>query len=211
MRVVRQGNFIVLDGGEGAGKGTVLERLRAVFPPPKVLFTREPGGSIFGEEVRKLILSDGGKRADAATMFLLFWAARIDHSYNTIKPAVASGKHVVSDRFDSSTWAYQVYAQENDELRDLFWSLREIMVPIKPALYLYLDVEPEIGLSRAKERGERNHFDERDIKFHTDVRDGFQDFLKLIEGKTHTAIVNASRPIDKVVSDVIKILKPFLA
>ena len=208
---MRQGNFIVMDGGEGAGKGTVLRRLRAVFPPPKVLFTREPGGSIFGEEIRKLILSDGGKRADAATMFLLFWAARRDHSYNTIKPAVASGRHVVSDRFDSSTWAYQVYAEENDELRGIFWPLRELAVPVKPSLYLYLDVEPEIGLGRAKKRGERNHFDERDIKFHTDVRDGFLDFLKLAEGETHTVIVNANRSIDKVAGDVIKILKPFLA
>ncbi|MGB3922062.1 MAG: dTMP kinase [Minisyncoccia bacterium] len=208
---MKQGNFIVLDGGEGAGKGTILQRLKAVFPPPKVLFTREPGGSIFADDIRKLILSDKGKMADAATMLLLFSAARRDHSYNTIKPAISSGKHVVSDRFDFSSWAYQVYAQENDELREPFWLLREIVVPIKPSLYLLLDVEPEEGLRRAKARGERNHFDRRDIEFHADVRDGYHDFLKLVEDETHTAIIDANRPIDQVFKDVLKAVTPFLA
>lgn len=208
---MKQGNFVVLDGGDGSGKGTVINRLKVVFPPPRVIFTREPGGSVFAEDLGRLIRSDRSKKADAATMLLLFSAARRDHSYNTIKPAIFSGKHIVSDRFDSSSWAYQVYAQENDELRELFWSLRDIVVPIKPSLYLYLDVEPKIGLRRAKERGERNHFDERDITFHSDVRDGYHDFLKLVEGETHTAIVNANRSADRVFNDVLRIIRPFLA
>lgn len=206
---MKKGNLIVVDGGEGAGKGTVLTRLKDLFPPPGVVFTREPGGSPFGEEIRKLILSDGGKRADAATMLLLFSAARRDHSYNTIVPAISSGKHVVSDRFDSSTWSYQ--NPEKEGLREIFWALRELVVPIKPALYLYLDVEPKIGLRRAKERGERNHFDKRDLTFHSNVRDGYHEFLKLVEDKTHTAIVNANRSQKEVFDEVVEVLKPFLA
>src|SRR3989344_315076 len=185
--------FIVIDGGEGTGTTTMS---KYAAEAKQMLWTREPGGSPFAEEIRELILSDGARHADAETMFGLFWAARRDHLVSTVAPAIKAGKSVVCDRFDSSTWAYQIVAQGQPQLRDLFWDMRaHYCAGLLPDRYIMLDVEPAIGLARAKGReGTLTHFDERAMEFHTKVRAGFLEFAKIIKGTT----VDAGAPLDAV-------------
>ena len=197
---MKKGLFIVVDSGEGAGKTCQLNRALETFGDSLVL-TREPGGSLYAEEIRQLILkSPNAGQADAKTLFALFWAARADHMKNTILPALEAGKTVITDRFDSSTFAYQIIAQGATELKDFFWQMRDFYLgDLKPDLYIYFDIDPVIGLARKNKQGgkELNHFEARKIDFHNRLREGFKEFI------THVphAVIDASQPIDKVWAD----------
>jgi dTMP kinase len=206
---MKKGLFIVVDSGEGAGKTSQLIRAKEVFGDSLVL-TREPGGSLYAEEIRNIILkSPNAGQADAKTLFALFWAARADHMKNTIIPALEAGKTVISDRFDSSTFAYQIIAQDAKELKDFFWQMRDFYLgDLKPDIYIYFDIDPVIGLARKNGQGaeETNHFEARKIDFHNRLREGFKEFL------THVphAIIDASQSIDKVWEDFKKLLEKSL-
>src|ERR1044072_1925263 len=116
MPEVARGKFIVIDGNEGAGKTTLLKVAADIYGD-NILLTREIGGSPFAEEIRRQMFStENGNQADARTQFNLAWAARADHFKNVIRPALDKGVNVISDRFDSSTWAYQLYAQDARDL-----------------------------------------------------------------------------------------------
>ena len=164
-----RGKFIVLDSGEGAGKTLQLDRAKKHFGD-RILVTREPGGSKYAEQIRELILhSIYAEHADARTLFALFWAARADHLDKTIRPAIMAGQTVITDRFDSSTYAYQIVAQGATDLKELFWQMRDVYLQdLKPDLYVYLDVDPAIGLARKSGQGpeEINHFEARKLDFH---------------------------------------------
>ncbi|MFA6227334.1 MAG: dTMP kinase [Candidatus Paceibacterota bacterium] len=202
---MKKGLFIVVDSGEGAGKTSQLKKLQSLLGENLVL-TREPGGSPYAEEIRNLILkSPNAGQADAKTMFGLFWAARADHLKNTISPALDAGKTVVSDRFDSSTFAYQIVAQGARELENLFWQMRDFYLgDLKPDLYVYFDIDPVIGLARKNNQGgeELNHFEARKIDFHNALRAGYKEF---IEHVPH-AVIDASQPIEKVWEDFKSVL-----
>ena len=199
---MRKGVFIVLDGGDGAGKSSVAQKLKEVYGD-RLLITREPGGSRYAEKIRELILSDDGKGADPETQFLLFWAARRDILTKVIKPALDEGKIVVCDRFDSSTYAYQIYAPKRFELEPLFWYLREVMLlkdDLEPDLYVLLDVDPERGIERAKGRGALNHFDKKSLEFRKRVSDGLKEFiLHKIDNGT---VVDANQDFEAVLNSV---------
>lgn len=199
------GLFIVIEGGEGAGSTTVAKKVVEALGW-SAIYTREPGGSPYAEKIRELVLSDYAKHSDAETQFALFWAARRDHVMKTIKPAIEGGKIVVCDRFDSSTYAYQIVAQDEKQLEPLFWSMREHMLDeLQPDAYILLDVPPETGLARAKERGEStlNHFDKRKVEFHEKVNKGLRDFVKKVDG----VIIDATQPLDKVLADTLAVVK----
>ena len=194
---MKKAYFIVVDSGEGAGKTSQLKQAQDFFGDQLVL-TREPGGSPYAEEIRNLILkSPNAGQADAKTLFALFWAARADHLKNTILPALENGKVVICDRFDSSTFAYQIVAQGARELEDFFWQMRDFYLgDLKPDLYIYFDIDPKIGLARKSGQGveEQNHFEDRKIDFHNAVRAGFKEFLPHVPNK----VIDASQPIDTV-------------
>ncbi len=198
----------MLEGGEGSGKSTQIRRVQEYFDE-RILITREPGGSPYAEEIRLLILnSKNAKQADAKTHFALFWAARADHLKNTIIPALARGQNVLVDRFDSSTYAYQVFAQEASELKKFFWEMRRFYLGKNiPARYFFLDVEPRVGLSRKKKQtGEiLNHFDERDVQFHTRMRTGLLDFFKQVPHST----IDANPPFDTVTKALVAELEKY--
>jgi dTMP kinase len=194
---MKKGLFIVVDSGEGAGKTLQLNKAKEFFGNSLVL-TREPGGSPYAEEIRNLILkSPNAGQADAKTLFALFWAARADHLKNTILPALKAGKTVITDRFDSSTFAYQIIAQGATELKDFFWQMRDFYLgDLKPDLYVYFDIDPVIGLARKNKQGgeELNHFEAREINFHNALRAGFKEFIKHVPHE----VIDASQPIEKV-------------
>lgn len=201
-----RGKFIVIEGGEGSGKSTMVKIAQEHFP--HMLITREPGGSPFAEMIRKLILCDEAKDAHGETQFGLFWAARFDHVHNKVKPALENGIHVLTDRFDSSSFAYQIYGQEAKHLKDLFLKMREVYLKeYTPDLYIYLQVDPKEGLRRVAERkGKANHFDTRTIDFHHRLHEGYMDFLNLVPHK----IINANESMGGVQSHFLKILKDVL-
>jgi len=203
---MQKGKLIVVDSGEGAGKTTQIKRAKDFFGDIVVL-TREPGGSPYTEEIRNLVLnSPNAGQADAKTLFALFWAARADHLKNTILPALKEGKVVICDRFDSSTFAYQIVAQGARELEKFFWQMRDFYLgDMKPDLYVYFDIDPAIGLGRKNGQGaeERNHFEDRKIDFHNALRKGFKEFIKNVPHE----MLDASKPIDEVWNDFKSVLE----
>ncbi len=183
-----RGRFITFEGGEGAGKSTQArilgERLRS--EGRRIVLTREPGGSPFAEHLRTLILNPQTPAHGALSETLLFYAARADHIAETIKPALAQGRWVISDRFSDSTRVYQGSAGKLDLA--IIAKLEEIVVgDTKPDLTIVMDLPPEIGLARAESRLRRNlgargasvqtlardSFEARDIDFHHSLRQGF--------------------------------------
>jgi len=207
---IKKGYFIVLEGGEGSGKTSLLKRIQGEYGN-NIVVTREPGGSKFAEEIRNVILnSPNAHKANALTMFLSFCAARSDHMRETVIPALRAGKIVISDRFDGSTFAYQIIAQKNKELRKIFWIIRNIILEngkYSPNLYVYLDVNPEIGLIRRdKDKGQQNHFDRRDIKFHQTLQKGFKEFFANKNQPVKKLIINAENSQEQVFQDMRQVL-----
>lgn len=189
--------LIVLEGPDGSGKTTQIEMLRATYPDVK--FTREPGGTPFAEELRKQIFAT--PEATAREHFDMFWLAREDHIKNLILPAINAGTIVVTDRFDLSTFAYQICGFEHrGELAELFWQQRrDIVEKILGARvhYIYLDVVPEISMARLSARsGEVTHFDQKPLEFHERVHAGGHEFIDRVRrpgfSSMTTAVVDAS-------------------
>lgn len=199
--------FAVIDGGEGSGTTTLAHRLHARFP--ESIRTREPGGSRLGEELRGLILRPDAAAYDAETMFAAFWAARRDHMREIIIPARKQGRMVFSDRFDSSTWAYQIRGQEQSQLVELFWAVRaHYLKDCAPDMYIILDVPPEIGVPRAKSRGdEMTHFDLAEMDFHRRVRSGYLEFVKDVRTTQRQAVIDATKTKDEVFAEAIAFIE----
>ena len=202
-----RGKFIVIDGADGCGKTSIITYLESVYQD-QFLFTREPGGTPFADKIREVMLSPEAKAASGLTQFGLIWAARADHVEKKIKPALAKGINVISDRFDSSTFAFQIYGQETLALSSLFKQMREIYLgDTKPDLYIVLDVNPHIGVNRTSGRKVgNNHFDERDVAFHRRIRDAYHqlptEFPKVIIS-SHDDIETVRANVKKAIDDLL--------
>lgn len=205
----KRGKFIVVDGCEGAGKTTAIKSLPESLNGHKINITHEPGGTPFADKIRALILSEDAHDSGAETMFGLMWGARAEHLKNKIIPALSRGETVICDRFDSSTYAYQIKAQGAGHLKDLFWQTRKAYLgEAVPDLYLFFDVEPSLGLQRVSERNEaKTHFDERRLEFHALVREGFKEFLREVPHK----IIDANRDIVSVRDDFLEAVADLLS
>lgn len=195
-----RGRFIVLEGGEGAGKSTVARFLEGTLLEGTVLFTREPGGTPLAERIRSVMISEEAKSALAETQFSLAWAARFDHAQKVIEPALQKGIHVISERFDSATYAYQIRGQEAPQLKPLFFEFRKFLGAV-PDIYILLDVDPAEGLRRATGSGKHiDHFEKRELAFHTRVHKGLKEFLKTVP----SVAVDANRNLKEVERDVLQ-------
>lgn len=197
---MKKGKFIVLEGGEGAGKTTVASFLRENLSAKEFLVTRA-GGSPFGEELRALFVSDEAGKAAPESRFALAFAAQADHVRQVAAPALAQWTHVISDRLDASIFAYQVYAEQEMRLAELFWRTRgALLVGAVPDLYIFLDVSVEEGFSRLKRAGRPfDHFEKRSLDFHERVRGGYREFFK----RTPHVVVDANRPLEEVQNEVL--------
>jgi dTMP kinase len=208
---MKKGKLIAIEGGEGSGKSTLIDRLKKKYPD--VVFTREPGGSDYGEEIRAVILkSKFAKQADALTHLCLFFASRRDHARNILIPNLKAGKNVVTDRLDGSSFAYQLYGLNGQHLKDLFLHLRsETLAEFIPDLYIFLDVDPKEGMRRValrqQAKGEFNHFDDRGIDFHERIREGYIEFAKSFP---NVVTIDANPPLETVWQSLENILEPIL-
>lgn len=171
--------FVTFEGGEGAGKSTLIKSLCAYFSElgQHVVSTREPGGTLFGEELRNFLLHHRGMKICASAELALFLASRCQHIEERIKPELEKGSLVLSDRFTDSTVAYQGGGRGLgiDFVRDACYLVTS---NFKPNLTFYIDIEPSLGLTRASKRAEYDKFEEEKIYFHERVRDAFLAIAK---------------------------------
>jgi dTMP kinase len=189
--------FITFEGGEGGGKSTQLRRLADALRAAgqDVVATREPGGSPGAEDIRRLLVEGEPGRWAPEAEALLHFAARAEHLDKVIRPALAAGKWVLSDRFADSTIAYQGYGQGVD--RDWLQQLRHRVVgPTEPGLTLVLDLPVETGLGRALAE---QRYERMGSAFHARLRAGFLAIAR--EDLDRCVVIDAARPIEAVAAD----------
>ena len=198
------GTFITFEGGEGSGKSTHIKRLgsRMKAAGHSLVMTREPGGTPEAEAIRTLLVSGDIARWTAKSEALLNYAAREQHLEQVIRPALAQGVTVLCDRFMDSTRAYQGYAGGCD--LDFIDALEKAVVATtRPDLTLIFDLDPEIGLERARSRGDalsEDRYERKGLNFHHKLRDGFLDILRRDPGRCR--MVDASLSVDEVEQSV---------
>ncbi|MBT5930651.1 MAG: dTMP kinase [Rhodobacteraceae bacterium] len=202
--------FISFEGIDGSGKTTQLELLAEQLRTEghQVLLTREPGGSPGAEEIRTLVLQGDPDRWSAETELLLFTAARRDHLERTILPALAAGKIVLCDRFADSTRMYQGLSR--GDLRQAVDTLHALMIGTEPDLTVLIDINPALGLRRAKSRhGTEERFEDFGESLQAHMRQGF---LTLAAEQPHRIrLVDGDRSIEEVAQDVSNLVQSFLA
>ncbi len=204
MAESQRGKFITLEGGEGAGKSTQVQRLVAFLEQRglEVLGTREPGGSPGAEEIRRLLVEGEPGRWTPLTEALLHSAARADHVARLIEPALMDGRWVVSDRFSDSTLAYQGHGHELG--LDIVARLNSMSSGgLCPDLTIILDLPVKEGLKRAGIRAgngmgadREDRYERMDMAFHERLRAGF---LAIAENEPERCVViDAGAGIDGV-------------
>lgn len=171
--------FITIEGPDGSGKSTQARLLADHLAGQgyDVLFTREPGGTEIGDQIRRVIMSLDNKQMSPQAEFLLFSASRAQLVREVIQPKLAAGGVVVCDRFYDSSLAYQGYGHQLDldQLRSVTGFVTGGLVP---DLTLLLDLPSQVGLNRRREAGLWNRLDDYDLAFHERVRAGYQQLAQ---------------------------------
>lgn len=164
--------FMILEGGEGSGKDTQIDLLKKRLDPDRTVFTREPGGTSLGEELRRILLST---HMQPEAEMLIFLAARAELVQEVIRPALKMGKLVISNRFGLSTIAYQIYGRSRPQLLDFLRIVsKQVLGDLESPYCILLDVTPDVGLKRVKGRGDgMTVFDAELQEFHERVRRGY--------------------------------------
>lgn len=194
--------FITFEGPDGAGKTTVINRLRDFFSQmtTQYIVTREPGGSQIAEEIRRVILSSANQQMAATTEALLFAASRGQHVQDVILPALKKGITVISDRYIDSSLAYQGVGRQLgigpvQKINDFATK------GLTPDLTLFLDLDPQKGLERImqKRSNKEDRLDKEKLAFHQLVYQGYQEVIK--EHSQRIRRINADQSVDQVVAD----------
>ncbi|MDO6725844.1 dTMP kinase [Cognatishimia sp. 1_MG-2023] len=204
------GVFITFEGIDGSGKSTqtrlLAERLKK--RGRDVILTREPGGSTGAEEIRRLVLEGDPDRWSAETELLLFTAARRDHLERTIIPALEAGKVVICDRFADSTRMYQGLSR--GDLRAKVDQLHDLMIGREPDLTVLIDMDPTVGLARAKGRQTaEERFEDFGQELQVKMRQGFLDLAK--QYKDRFRLIDGNREIAEVASDIEQAVMDYLS
>lgn len=174
------GRLIVFEGVEGSGKTTQLQQCSDWLKSSEfshsipVVVTREPGGTSLGLELRQLLLSEQSSSIQNRTELLLYAADRAQHVEEFLKPKLAQGAIILCDRYTDSTVAYQGYGRGLD--LTLIEQLNHIATGgLESDLTLWLDVDAETGLKRARQRGKADRMEQADLEFHQRVQQGFKE------------------------------------
>ena len=203
---MNKARMIVIEGGDGAGKGLTSGVVARELEARGIGFvrSREPGGTPEGEALRTMLLAESGSVWEPASEIMLMTTSRIQHMARVIRPALERGDWVLCDRFVHSTVAYQGYGHQGpvDLIRQLH---RDVVGDFMPDLTIVLDIDPEVGIARAKRRLEETGIDEGRMEnltmdFHRRVRQGYLDMVE--EDPCGHMLVDASRTIPEVKVDV---------
>ncbi len=198
------GRFISFEGIDGSGKSTQTRTLADALRARgmDVVLTREPGGSPGAEEIRRLVLEGDPDRWSPETEILLFTAARRDHLEKTIRPALARGDVVITDRFADSTRMYQGISRGN--LRGAVDDLHARMIGVEPDLTLLIDIDPDVGLGRAQARaGAEQRFEDMGLGLQARMREGFLGIAR--EFPARFRVIDGSRDAGAVAADVLAV------
>ena len=205
-----QPRLITLEGGEGAGKSTVLAALRDTLQASgvEVVCTREPGGTPLAELIRGLLLStpaDGGPHEPPApvTELLLMFAARAQHVRETLLPALQRGAWVVSDRFTDASYAYQGAGRGGDD--GFIAELERRAVGIAPALTLLLDLPVKVGLQRVRGRGAADRIECEREDFFERVRAGY--LARAAAEPQRFRVIDATQSVEAVAAQAVAHLR----
>ncbi|MCZ6379833.1 dTMP kinase [Vibrio alginolyticus] len=204
-------NFIVIEGLEGAGKSTAIQTVLDTLNKSgihDIVNTREPGGTPLAEKMRALVKEEQeGEELQDMTELLLLYAARVQLVENVIKPALANGQWVVGDRHDMSSQAYQGGGRQIDAA--LMKNLRDTTLgDFRPAFTIYMDIDPRVGLERARGRGELDRIEKMDISFFERTR---ARYLEIANNDPSVVVINAEQTIEKVSQDIQAALNEWLS
>ncbi len=204
-----QGRFITVEGGEGAGKSSNLQFIASFLRDAGLdpLLTREPGGTVLGEEIRDLLLAHREGGIGAWSELLLIFAARAEHLEEVVRPALEGGRWVVCDRFTDASYAYQGGGRELGtepvaRLEDL------VQGTLRPDLTILLDVPVDLGLERAGRRANPDRFEIEGQDFMERVRTAYLARAAAEPGRIR--IVDASRPLEEVQRSLAALLRGYL-
>ena len=198
--------FISFEGTEGVGKTTLIRKIHQYFEQQgkEVVLTREPGGTPLAEQIRTLLLAvNHDEKMSHDTELLLIYAARAQHLQQVILPALAAGKIVLSDRFTDASFAYQCsgrgLSQEKLQL------LNQTFVAKMPNITFWLDAPIELGMTRARERGALDRFEQEKLSFFAKVRSGYETLWQAEPERIKR--LDATQNADVVFEDALQYLK----
>ena len=202
---MKPGTFITVEGGEGAGKTTMIERMVDWLTARGQLVaqTREPGGTELAEKLRDILLDTQSAGLSDQAELLLMFASRAQHLAELIRPALARGDTVVCDRFTDATWAYQGGGRGLPK-QDIAALEQLVHGDLQPDLTVLLDLPVELGLSRASLRSASDRFEEEPVAFFERVRAAYLE--RAAESPDRFAVVDASGPVESVWSRVEQVL-----
>lgn len=198
--------MIVIDGVDGSGKGVQSRRLLQSLRDAglQAILTREPGGSAAAEDIRRLLVTGEPEKWDSMTELLLMYAARRSHLRDTVWPALAAGKWVISDRYADSSRAFQGIAG-NLGLDTVEQIHRVTVGEFEPALVLILDLPETIALQRANDRGgNEDRFEKKGADYHARVRDAFLQVAATDPARY--CVINADQSMDQVSQAIIEVV-----
>ncbi len=201
-----RGRFITMEGGEGAGKSTMMSRVADWLENAghRVIRTREPGGTDLAEKLREILLDRDNNSLSGRAELLLMFAARAQHLEELIQPALARGDWVLCDRFTDATWAYQgggrgLPRHEIETLEKL------VHGDLQPDLTLLLDLPVEQGLKRAARRSQADRFEQESARFFEQVRNAYLERAKAAPERF--AVIDASSNMSEVWSQIDTVLR----
>jgi dTMP kinase len=202
-----KGKFIVVEGGDGAGKDTQIELLKKDFP--QFIYTREPGGTPLGKVLRDMVLHKSYGDLPLLTEAFLFLADRAQHAAELVAPALAQGNTVISNRSWISMVAYQIYGRGQPELRPIVdASVAQIYKNAPIGAAIILDLPPEVGIER--QRAEGKQFDVMESFSLEERAKVTQGFLEIAKTLPQAKVIDANRSIEEVYMDVKKAVEETL-
>jgi dTMP kinase len=203
---MRKGKFITLEGGEGVGKTTNLTFIQQWLESRNisVIVTREPGGTALAEKLRHLLLENQGEAISEKTELLLMFAARSQHINNVINPALERGDWVLCDRFTDATYAYQGGGRGID-VNVIAWLEQFVQTQLQPDLTLLFDAPIELGMQRAKKRGDLDRFENEQLSFFNKVREAYLERAQ--QYSERIKMIDATQSLEKVQNDIQKLLE----